>query len=197
MAKTKKNKKRVLKKTKLKQMEGKKIPSVKLRTRVREATNKTKKNPYRWKTVDTDKMFRNKKIVVFSLPGAFTPTCSSKQLPDFEKKYRDLIKRGIDEVYCISVNDAFVMYNWKKKMKIKKVKLIPDGNGEFTEKMGALVKKNNLGFGNRSWRYSMLVDNGKIIKLFSEPNMGDNHKTDPFSVSSVHTMINYIDSRDL
>ena len=195
MAKTKRNKKSVLKKTKLKRMEGKKVPRVKLRTRVRD--RKIKKNPYRWKTVDTGNMFKNKKIVVFSLPGAFTPTCSSKHLPDFEKKYSDLRKKGVDEVICMSVNDAFVMHNWKKKMNIKNVRLVPDGNGEFTEKMGALVKKNNLGFGDRSWRYSMFVDNGKIIKLFSEPNMGDNHKTDPFSVSSVHSMLNYIDSREL
>ena len=195
MAKTKRNKKSVLKKTKLKRMEGKKVPRVKLRTRVRD--RKIKKNPYRWKTVDTGNMFKNKKIVVFSLPGAFTPTCSSKHLPDFEKKYSELRKKGVDEVICMSVNDAFVMHNWKKKMNIKNVRLVPDGNGEFTEKMGALVKKNNLGFGDRSWRYSMFVDNGKIIKLFSEPNMGDNHKTDPFSVSSVHSMLNYIDSREL
>jgi thioredoxin-dependent peroxiredoxin len=195
MAKTKRNNKRVLKKTKLKRMEGKRVPRVKLRTRVRD--RKIKKNPYRWKTVDTGTMFRNKKIVVFSLPGAFTPTCSSKHLPDFEKKYSELRKKGVDEVICMSVNDAFVMHNWKKKMNIKNVILVPDGNGEFTEKMGALVKKNNLGFGDRSWRYSMLVDNGKIIKIFSEPNMGDNHKTDPFSVSSVHSMLNYIDSREL
>ena len=195
MAKTKRNKKRVIKKTKLEGKEGKKVPRVKLRTRIRD--RKIKKNPYRWKTVDTGTMFRNKKIVVFSLPGAFTPTCSSKHLPDFEKKYSELRKKGVDEVICMSVNDAFVMHNWKKKMNIKNVRLVPDGNGEFTEKMGALVKKNNLGFGDRSWRYSMFVDNGKIIKLFSEPNMGDNHKTDPFSVSSVHSMLNYIDSREL
>ena len=193
MAKTKYNKKRI--KTKLKQMEGKRVPRVKLRTRVKD--RKIKKNPYRWKTINTENMFRSKKIIVFSLPGAFTPTCSSKHLPDFEKKYKELKKRGVDEVYCFSVNDAFVIHNWKKNLKIKNIKLIPDGNGEFTEKMGALVKKNNLGFGDRSWRYSMLVDNGKIIKIFSEPNMGDNHKTDPFSVSSVHSMLNYIDSNDL
>ena len=195
MAKTKRNKKRGIKKTKLNKMEGKRVPRVKLRTRI--SDRKIKKNPYRWKTVDTGNMFRNKKIVVFSLPGAFTPTCSSKHLPDFEKKYSELRKKGVDDVICMSVNDAFVMHNWKKQMKIKNVTLVPDGNGEFTAKMGALVKKNNLGFGDRSWRYSMLVDNGKIIKLFSEPNMGDNHKTDPFSVSSVHTMLNYIDSKDL
>lgn len=173
-------------------MQGKKIPRVKLKTRVRDRTRKT--NPYRWKTVDTSKLFKNKKIVVFSLPGAFTPTCSSKHLPDFENRYNDLKKRNIDDVYCLSVNDAFVMHNWKQKQKIKNLKIIPDGNGDFTKKMGALVKKNNLGFGDRSWRYSMLVDNGRIVKIFSEPNMSNNHNKDPLSVSSVHNMINYIDN---
>ena len=186
-----KSKKKKIKKTKLTKMQGKKVPRVKIKTRVRD--NKIKKNPYKWKTLDTDRIFKNKKIVVFSLPGAFTPTCSSKHLPDFEKRYSELKKRNIDDVFCISVNDAFVMHNWKKNQKIKNIKLLPDGNGDFTKKMGALVKKNNLGFGDRSWRYSMLVDNGNIIKIFSEPNMSNNHKTDPFSVSSVHNMINYID----
>jgi thioredoxin-dependent peroxiredoxin len=192
MAKSKKKKKNKQIKTKLTRMHGKKIPRVKLKTRVRDRTRKA--NPYRWKTVNTNNLFKNKKIVVFSLPGAFTPTCSSKHLPDFEKRYSDLKKRNIDDVYCLSVNDAFVMHNWKQKQKIKNIKIIPDGNGDFTRKMGALVKKNNLGFGDRSWRYSMLVDNGRIVKIFSEPNMSNNHETDPFSVSSVHNMINYIDN---
>lgn len=192
--KTKKNKKPI-KKTKLTKMEGKRIPCIKIKTRVKD--EKVKKNPYKWKTLKTKNMFKDKKVVVFSLPGAFTPTCSSSHLPDFEKKYNELKKKGVDEVYCFSVNDAFVMHNWKNNLKIKRVKLIPDGNGEFTKKMGALVKKNNLGFGDRSWRYSMIVDNGKIIKVFSEPNMEDNHKTDPFSVSSVHSVLKFIDSKGL
>ena len=192
--KTKKIKKPI-KKTKLTKMEGKKVPCIKIKTRVKDT--KVKKNPYKWKTLKTKNMFKDKKVVVFSLPGAFTPTCSSSHLPDFEKKYNELKKKGVDEVYCFSVNDAFVMHNWKNNLKIKKVKLIPDGNGEFTKKMGALVKKNNLGFGDRSWRYSMIVDNGKITKVFSEPNMKDNHKTDPFSVSSVHSVLKFIDSKGL
>ena len=98
----------------------------------------------------------------------------------------------MEEVYCLSVNDAFVMHNWKKDKKVNNIKLIPDGNGDFTRLMGALVKKNNLGFGDRSWRYSMVVDNGKIVKIFSEPSMGDNHGTDPFVNSDVHTMLNYL-----
>lgn len=174
---------------KLKLMEGKKVPRVVFKSRIRDP--KIKKNPYRWKSLKSNNLF-NKKCVLFSIPGAFTPTCSSKHVPDFEKFYKKLKKLGIDEIYCVSVNDAFVMNNWKKKLKIKNVKLLPDGNGDFTTKMGALVKKNNLGFGNRSWRYSMLIDNGKIVKIFSEPNMKNNYHRDPFSVSSVHNMIKFI-----
>lgn len=181
------------KKNKLKIMEGHQIPHVIFKSRVRDT--KIKKNPYRWKTLKSKDLF-NKKCVIFSIPGAFTPTCSSKHVPDFEKHYKELTKMGIDEVYCVSVNDAFVMNNWKKKLKLKNVKLLPDGNGDFTKKMGALVKKNNMGFGDRSWRYSMLIDHGKIIKIFSEPNMKNNHRRDPFSVSSVHNMIKYIRSLD-
>lgn len=172
-------------------MEGKKVPVVIFKTRVRD--NKLKKNPFRWKSVKSNKLFKQK-CVVFSIPGAFTPTCSSKHVPDFEKKYNELKKLGIDEIYCISVNDAFVMHNWKKNLKIKKIKLLPDGNGQFTKKMGALVKKENLGFGERSWRYSMFIDNNKIIKVFAEPNMKNNYHRDPFSVSSVQNMINYLKS---
>ena len=135
-------KKKYSKKKKLKKMEGRKVPKVLFRTRIRD--NKVKKNPYRWKTLKSNKLF-NSRCVVFSIPGAFTPTCSSKHVPDFEKYYKNLKKLGINEVYCVSVNDAFVMNNWKKKLKLKNVKLLPDGNAEFTKKMGALVKKKNLG----------------------------------------------------
>ena len=173
-------------------MEGKKIPKTYFKTRVKNSNSKNKKNPYKWQTKCSNNIFNNKKNIVFSLPGAFTPTCSNSQLPDYEKHYNKLKNKNIDDVYCVSVNDAFVMHNWKKNKKIKKVKMLPDGNGDFTKKMGALVKKNNLGFGDRSWRYSMLVDDGKIVKIFSEPNMSNNHKTDPFVKSDVHTMINFL-----
>ena len=145
-----------------------------------------------WVDKTTDDLFKNKKIVMFGLPGAFTPTCSGEQLPKYEERYDEFISNGVDDVYCISVNDAFVMNNWKKNKKVKHVKMLPDGNAEFTKKMGALVKKRNLGFGNRSWRYSMLIDNGKIVKIFSEPNMSNNHKTDPFVKSDVLTMLKYL-----
>jgi thioredoxin-dependent peroxiredoxin len=190
----KKNKKTLKIKKSLSKMEGRKVPKVKFRTRVRDPKLKNKKNPYKWKTLKSNSLFKDKKCVVFSLPGAFTPTCSNHQLPDYDKFYKKLKKKGVDDVYCLSVNDSFVMNNWKKNKKIKNIKMLPDGNAEFTKKMGALVKKNNLGFGDRSWRYSMLIDNGKIVKIFSEPNMSNNHKTDPFSKSDVHTMIHFLNS---
>jgi peroxiredoxin len=175
-----------------KKMTGKRIPSMKIRTRVRDNRIKNKENPYKWKTLNTNSLFKNKKIVVFSLPGAFTPTCSSKHLPDYERHYNELKKLGVDEVYCVSVNDAFVMNNWAKKLKIKNVKMLPDGNGQFTRKMSAMVPKNNLGFGERSWRYSMYVENGKIQKVFEEPGMRPNCPSDPFTCSDVFNMIKYL-----
>ena len=107
--------------------------------------------------------FANKRVILFSLPGAFTPTCSTFQLPDFNKLYDDFKEFGIDEIYCISVNDSFVMNAWAKHHDIGKVKVIPDGSGEFTRKMGMLVKKDNLGFGLRSWRYAVIIENNEII----------------------------------
>ena len=146
-----------------------------------------------WKEVDTTEIFDNKKVVVFALPGAFTPTCSSQQLPGYEEKYDEIKALGVDEVYCVSVNDAFVMNAWFRDEKIEKVKPLGDGSGIFTQGMGMLVNKDHLGFGMRSWRYSMLVDNGEIKKVFAEPgknNSGDD--MDPFEVSDVDTMINYL-----
>lgn len=179
------------KKNKLEKKEGKIIPDVILRIRVRDDSLQ-KSNPFKWKSVSTKDLFKNKKVVIVCLPGAFTPICSSSHLPNYEKKYKEFKNLGIDDVYCLSVNDAFVMYNWGKKLKIKNVKLLPDGNGDFTKKMNALVKKRNLGFGNRSWRYSMYIDNCKIQKIFCENNMNDDYKYDPFRKSDVDTMLSYL-----
>jgi len=116
----------------------------------------------------------------------------STHLPGYEEKYGELKKEGIDEVICMSVNDAFVMYQWGKDQNVKNVRLLPDGNGEFTRKMGMLVKKNNLGFGDRSWRYSMFVDNGVVKKMFIEKDFSDDCPDDPFEVSDVDTMLKYL-----
>ena len=168
-----------------------KVPQVIFKTRVRDESVEGP-NPYRWQDVATDEIFKDKKVVVFALPGAFTPTCSSTHLPGYEEKYDEFKTLGVDEVYCLSVNDAFVMFQWGKAQNVSKVKLIPDGSADFTRGMGMLVKKDNLGFGERSWRYSMYVENGEIKKLFSEEGFMDNCPTDPFEVSDAETMLAYL-----
>lgn len=169
------------------------VPKVVFKTRVRDESIGGD-NPFRWEDVSSDDVFKGKKVVVFALPGAFTPTCSSTHLPGYEAKYQDFKDAGVDEVYCLSVNDAFSMYQWGKQLGVKNVKLLPDGNAEFTAGMGMLVKKENLGFGDRSWRYSMLVDDGKVVKVFAEDGKEDNCATDPFECSDCDTMLSYIKS---
>ena len=145
-------------------------------------------------TRTTSELFDKKRVVIFSLPGAFTPTCSAYQLPGFEEKYEEFQALGIDAIYCISVNDAFVMNAWSRDQGIEKVQLIPDGNAYFTRSMGYLVNKSNLGFGLRSWRYAMVVDNGIIEKLFVEDGIQDNADTDPYEVSTPENVLNYVRS---
>lgn len=170
------------------------VPSVTFKTRVRnEALGGP--NPFEWKDLTSDEIFKGKNVVVFSLPGAFTPTCSTSHLPRYEELYADFKAQGVDAVVCVSVNDAFVMFQWGKSQNAKNVFLLPDGNGEFTRKMGMLVDKTNLGFGLRSWRYSMYVEDGEIKKLFAEPGFSDNCPTDPFEVSDADTMLNYLKQR--
>lgn len=173
--------------------EGNPVPQVTFKTRVRDESVGGE-NPFRWQDLTTDEVFKGKKVVLFALPGAFTPTCSSTHAPGYEAAYDDFKSLGIDEVVCLSVNDAFVMYQWKKNLGIEKVFMLPDGNADFTKGMGMLVKKNNLGFGDRSWRYSMYVEDGIIRKMFVEPEYGDNCPTDPFEVSDAHTMLAYLRS---
>ncbi|EDX86827.1 Redoxin superfamily [Synechococcus sp. PCC 7335] len=172
-----------------------KVPKVVFKTRVRDESVEGP-NPYRWQDTTTEDIFAGKKVIVFSLPGAFTPTCSSNHLPRYEELYDEFKAQGVDDIYCISVNDAFVMFQWGKQQGASKVKLLPDGNGEFTRKMGMLVDKSNIGFGMRSWRYSMLVNDMTIEKIFSEPDMGDNCPTDPFEVSDADTMLAYLKGED-
>ncbi len=167
------------------------VPEVTFKTRVRDESIGGD-NPFRWQDVTSDEIFKGKRVVLFALPGAFTPTCSSTHLPGYEKHYDDLKAQGIDDVYCLSVNDAFSMYQWGKQLGAKNVKLLPDGNGDFTRGMDMLVKKENLGFGDRSWRYSILVNDGVIEKMFSEPGKMDNCPDDPFTCSDVETMLNYL-----
>jgi thioredoxin-dependent peroxiredoxin len=167
------------------------VPNVTFKTRVRDESIGGD-NPFRWHDLTTDDIFAGKRVVLFSLPGAFTPTCSTSHLPRYEELYDEFKSLGIDSIVCLSVNDAFVMYQWGKHQGASKVFLLPDGNGDFTRKMGMLVNKDNLGFGMRSWRYSMVVDDGKIEKVFVEPDFGDSCATDPFEVSDADTMLAYL-----
>ena len=168
-----------------------KVPDVVFKTRVRDESVEGP-NPFRWQDRTTQEIFGGKRVVLFSLPGAFTPTCSSTHLPRYEELYDEIKSLGVDEIICLSVNDAFVMFQWGKHQGVQRVFLLPDGNGDFTRKMGMLVEKDNLGFGLRSWRYSMVVDNGKIEKIFIEPGFEDNCPADPFEVSDADTMLAYL-----
>ena len=164
------------------------VPNVTFKTRVRDESIEGP-NPFRWQDVTTKEIFANKRVAVFSLPGAFTPTCSTMQVPGFEAAYDDFRSKGIDEVYCISVNDAFVMYKWGIDQGLKNIKLLPDGNGAFTRQMGMLVDKSNLGFGMRSWRYAMVVNDGVIESFFEEPGRLDNHDEDPYGETSASNLL--------
>ena len=166
------------------------VPDVTFKTRVRDESIGGD-NPYRWQDVTSEDLFAGKSVIVFSLPGAFTPTCSTYQLPGFEMMFPAFKVKGVDEIYCISVNDSFVMNAWAKGQKLENVKVIPDGSGEFTEAMGMLVQKDNLGFGARSWRYAMHVVDGAIVKIFEEPGREDNCETDPYEVTSPENVLSY------
>jgi glutathione-dependent peroxiredoxin len=162
----------------LENIEGHQIPTVNFKTRKDDA----------WKDVTTDELFAGKKVVLFALPGAFTPTCSSSHLPRYNELATTFKNCGVDDVICLSVNDTFVMNEWKKTQKAENITFLPDGTGAFTEGMGMLVDKDDLGFGKRSWRYSMLVNDGKIEKMFIEPDV----EGDPFEVSDADTMLQHL-----
>jgi glutaredoxin-like protein len=162
----------------MKNSEGTKVPQVTFKTRTANA----------WQDITSSQLFDNKNVIVFALPGAFTPTCSTTHLPRYDELAPVFKANGIDDIICISVNDAFVMNAWSANQHAKHITFIPDGNGEFSKAMDMLVEKNDLGFGNRSWRYSMLVKNGVIDKMFIEPEKPG----DPFEVSDADTMLKYI-----
>ena len=147
-----------------------------------------------WQDVTSVDLFKNRKVVLFWLPGAFTPTCSSKQLPGYEENYQNFKDHGIDEVYCISVNDAFVMNAWADAQGIEKVKMIPDGCGTFTRSIGMLVNKPQQGFGLRSWRYSAIIDNEIITYLAEEPGINNfSNDSDPYIESTPEKLISYLE----
>ena len=163
----------------LNNLEGKRVPDVTFRTR----------DNHEWVDVSSADVFGGKTVVLFSLPGAFTPTCSSSHVPRYNQLVPQFRASGVDEVICVSVNDAFVMNEWQRAQKADRVRFLPDGNGEFSEKMGLLVGKEDLGFGKRSWRYSMLVRDGVIEKMYIEPE----EPGDPYHVSDADTMLKFLD----
>jgi len=158
--------------------EGQRVPEITFRTR----------RDHEWANVTTEDVFGGKTVVLFSLPGAFTPTCSSSHVPRFDQLASAFKAHGVDEIVCVSVNDAFVMNEWKDAQRVKHITFLPDGNGEFTRGMGMLVGKEDLGFGPRSWRYAMVVRDGVIEKMFIEPE----EPGDPYHVSDADTMLSYI-----
>jgi len=162
----------------LKSREGQRVPEVTFQTREGDD----------WAEITSNAIFAGKTVVCFALPGAFTPTCSSTHLPRYDELAEALAAEGVDDVVCFSVNDGFVMDAWKQHQGVRAVRVIADGNGTFTEQMGMLVDKSDLGFGSRSWRYSMLVRDGVIEKMFIEPEQAG----DPFVVSDADTMLDYL-----
>lgn len=168
------------------------VPDVVLKTRVRDESVGGP-NPFRWQDVSTGDLFKGKRIVLFGLPGAFTPTCSTQQCPGYEQHHDDFKALGVDEVYCVSVNDAFVMYQWGKNLGLDKVKMLPDGNGDFTRRMGMLIDKRHLGFGQRSWRYAAVVDDGRIVAWFEEPGINDaGQDSDPYVESTPENVLGWL-----
>jgi len=165
-------------------MQCRPIPAVTLKTRVRDDSIDGP-NPFRWQDFDVRKEWAGRKVVVFSLPGAFTPTCSNEQCPGFEQSYDAFRALGVDEVYCVAVNDAFVMYQWARHLGIERVRMLPDGSGDFTRRMGMLINKDHLGFGQRSWRYAMVVDDLCVTHWFEEPGINDaGEDDDPYGATA-------------
>jgi len=158
---------------------GDKIPQVILPVRVGDT----------FEHLDTWEQFEGKRVIIFALPGAFTPTCSTYQLPGFDEKFSEFNEKGIDSIYCLSVNDSFVMNAWFESQEVVDVFPLPDGNGEFTEGMGASVQKGNLGFGIRSWRYAIVVNDNVIEHVFAEEGFGDNIDSDPYEISTPENVL--------
>lgn len=180
-------------------MTGKTVPQVTFKYRVRTDgqdicyvdPNNGGANPFEWKDVTTDDIFKGKRVIVFSLPGAYTPTCSTYQVPGFEAMYDQFKEKGIDEIYVLSVNDTFVMRRWMIDQGVKNIKFIPDGNGEFTDGMGLLIDMSAAGFGKRSRRYAMVVEDGVVQHMFIEPEASENDP-DPYGVSSPENVLENI-----
>ena len=170
------------------------VPDVTFKTRVRDESVGGD-NPFRWADLTSREVFEGRRVVLFALPGAFTPTCTTEQCPAYEAAYDGLRRAGADEVYCLAVNDAFVMYQWTKHLGLTKLKVLPDGSGDFTRRMGMLVKKDHLGFGQRSWRYAAVVDDGVIRGWFEEPGINDHGADeDPYGESAPGKVLEWLEA---
>ena len=168
-------------------MEGKQIPETIFTMRI--------PDPWRWFPMHSGSIFKGNRVLIFSLPGAFTPTCTTLQLPEYESHHDEIRKLNIDDIYCVSINDWFTMRAWFKKLNINKVSYLPDGNGDFTRHMGMLISKHNCGMGMRSWRYAMVVNNGIVEKMFKEKGMEDNSVEDPYIETTTEKVIDYLERR--
>ena len=178
-------------------LNGGSLPSVTFHVRVRDESIGGD-NPFKWVDVTSEDYFKGKKVVLFSLPGAFTPTCSTYQLPGFEKNFDEFKKLGIDEIYCLSVNDSFVMNKWAEAQGLANVKVIPDGSLKFTNAMGMNVQKDDHAFGQRSWRYAVIAEDMKITQTFVEPGKCENGSVDddPYGASSPENILKYLKGED-
>jgi glutaredoxin-like protein len=164
-----------------KSREGQNVPSVTFPIRVKGE----------WQKTTSQAVFSGKTVVLFALPGAFTPTCSSSHLPRFNELVATFKANGVDSVVCLAVNDPFVMETWQREQHAEGIDFLPDGNGEFSAGMGLLVDKTEIGLGHRSWRYAMLVKDGVIEKMFIEAE----GPGDPYQVSDADTMLAYLNPK--
>ncbi len=167
------------------------VPDALFKTRVRN-DSLGGPNPFEWKELSSNDIFKDKKVALLAVPGAFTPACSDSHLPGYDTRANEFYALGIDSIICLSVNDAFVMFQWARAQNIEHVFMLPDGNGEFTRKMGMLVDRSRQGLGMRSWRYSLYIENCKILKAFVEPGFKDNPDGVPVTVSGADTMLEYL-----
>lgn len=173
-------------------MIGQSVPAVTLKTRVRD-DSVDGPNPFRWQDVNTGELFATGRHIIFGLPGAFTPTCSNEQCPGYERLFDDFVAEGVADITCISVNDAFVMFQWGKHLGMEKIKMLPDGSGAFTRRMGMLINKDHVGFGMRSWRYTAVIDDGVVAAMFVEPGINDvGDDADPYVESTPEKALDWV-----
>ena len=146
-----------------------------------------------WFPEKSQDLLVGKKVIIVGVPGPFTPVCSGFQVPQFEKYYNDFkFEYGIEEIYITAVADFFVMDAWKKSLNLKNLKMLPDGSGDWARLNGMLVNRAEWGYGYRSWRYAMIVDNLIIERMFCEPNPEDMIGNDPYGESAPQNILEWL-----